>query len=546
MKIGLRMLSSGERRRLGMRQAARRAELLFARVSWSIALGFLGFPLQVASALPAFPDAEGSGALAKGGRGGVVCEVTSLNDSGPGSLRACAEMSGPRTVIFRVSGTIVLKSRIRITNPYVTIAGQTAPGGGIQITFKNPGTIPDLGSSGPSWQTVLNNERPTIFRVETHDVIIRYLRLRPGYVGYCSSCPGTGIADAMYIVNASTNSSRDHVENVILDHVSIMWGSNMNLHIRDVTGGRRVQNITVQNSIIAEPLYGRNQTLIGYSKTQSETAGDKMWDIDLHRNLFSTSFSRMPLISSTKVRWTNNINYNTQTFMLRVGSANPYQVDIVGNIFDHGPAHSSSSRGHYEIGVATPQTEPATVFVSGNKGDRHGDDNHNMVALVGSPASGDQTSGPAPDHHRRSKPLPKPVVPVNVIDVNELEGRMLPRVGASQRLDCEGNWVFNRDAADSRVIEEGFRKRAQNFLVTHEDQVGGYPVLEKGEPCVDSSGDGIPDAWLIRNDLNPKEAIGARFHGSGYTFLELYLNGMQVNAQPQVAPAAAPTGVLVQ
>ena len=104
---------------------------------------------------PAFPGAEGFGKYTLGGRGGRVIEVTNLNDHGPGSFRAACEAEGPRTVVFRVSGTIPLESKFKITNPYLTIAGQTAPGDGICI--KN-------------YQV----------NFDTHDLIIRYLRFRPG------------------------------------------------------------------------------------------------------------------------------------------------------------------------------------------------------------------------------------------------------------------------------------------------------------------------------------------------------------------------------
>jgi pectate lyase len=99
---------------------------------FSLLVVFIPFYIpQAAFPIPAFPGAEGFGAQSVGGRGGKVIFVTNLNDSGPGSLRAAVKEDGPRTVIFRVSGTIALKSALAVTKPYITIAGQTCPGDGI-------------------------------------------------------------------------------------------------------------------------------------------------------------------------------------------------------------------------------------------------------------------------------------------------------------------------------------------------------------------------------------------------------------------------------
>ena len=131
--------------------------------------------VAAAADLPSFPGAEGFGATTPGGRGGKVYFVTNLDDSGPGSFRAGCEAEGPRTVIFRVAGTIALKKPITVTHPFLTVAGQTAPGDGVCL-------------------------RDAPFGIATHDVIVRYLRSRLGDVSSREDCEA--MADSLMACGA--------------------------------------------------------------------------------------------------------------------------------------------------------------------------------------------------------------------------------------------------------------------------------------------------------------------------------------------------------
>ena len=195
--------------------------------------------------VPAFPGAEGFGAFNPGGRGGRVIRVTNLHDSGPGSLRAAVEAEGPRTVVFDVSGIIELESRLVIANPYITIAGQTAPGGG--ITIANYST-----------------------QVTATDVIMRHLRFRLGDL---------------------TKQQEDTLEikgnNVIVDHVSATWGIDETLSVSDA------DNVTVQWSLIGQSL-NRSIHEKGAHGYGSLVRGERGATYSFHHNLWAHHRSRMP------------------------------------------------------------------------------------------------------------------------------------------------------------------------------------------------------------------------------------------------------------
>ena len=139
--------------------------------------------------IPAFPEAEGGGKYSFGGRGGKVYVVTSLEDNGPGTLREACEQGGPRIIVFNVAGIIKLKTPLIIRAPYVTIAGQSAPGDGVVVAGE------------------------TVW-IDTHDVVIRHMRFRRGetYVGRRDDAIGG-----------------NPVGNIMIDHVAASWGLDANM-----------------------------------------------------------------------------------------------------------------------------------------------------------------------------------------------------------------------------------------------------------------------------------------------------------------------------
>ena len=473
--------------------------------------------------IPAFPGAEGAGALAVGGRGGAVCKVTNLDDSGPGSLRNCIDMEGPRIVIFDVGGTIKLKTGLFIRNPYITVAGQTAPGGGIQIK-----------ADKQKWEAGDSD----MFRIYGDHVIVRYLRFRAGDTG-------TKIGNARVVGPAS---------NVILDHVSMLWATNQNwtTYTWSSTGP---SNITLQNSIIAEMLHGRVNILAGASSTAGAASST---DIDHHNNFIASAKHRNPSAQFATGRFINNIFYHWSSWAAR--SRGGVQHDWISNVWRTGPT-PPGSRGQQELqffqthrdndGVlAIDRTVERAihghphVYVRGNRGFHSGmdpdTDNWPYTAEVGctdDPMDHSLNGGycnPTPEEWRRPEPLPATTIPITERHADELESLLLPIVGASRRLDCEGNWLANRDKADQRVITEYLN--GEGTLTDRgegEEVYGGYPALTRGAACEDSSGDGVPDQWAIANGFDPANpALGATVHASGYTYLELYVNGLQVGPAP--------------
>jgi pectate lyase len=261
-------------------------------------------PVSTLRPLPSFPGAEGFGAFTPGGRGGTVYEVTNLEDSGPGSLRD-AVSQGHRTIVFRVSGTIDLKSQLRVTQPFITIAGQTAPGNGICL-------------------------RNYTFQISTHDVIVRFIRSRLGDVSRQED-------DSISILNGCTD--------VIVDHCSATWSVDEGLS----TSGND-SSITVQWCLIAEALDSsiHSKGAHGYGSL-ARANGPVSW----HHNLWAHNNSRNPRLGDSyglgphpafDVR--NNVIYDYGDTCTGL-TQGIFTVNYVGNYIRPGP----SSRTKFPIHI---------------------------------------------------------------------------------------------------------------------------------------------------------------------------------------------------
>jgi hypothetical protein len=429
----------------------------------------------------AFLGAEGFGANTVGGRGGTVYEVTNTNDSGTGSLRACVIASGPRICIFRVGGLISLNSPLAISNPYITIAGQTAPGGGITIR---------LGSS------------TEIFRTMTHDVIIRYLTLRPG--------PG-GENHGNQIARNNTA-----LYNIIVDHNSISWGVDSNIET-----WYRVYNTTIQWSIISEGLdcsthskgcHSKGIMIGGFFGSESKnTIGSER--ISVLHNLMAHNGERNPLIKTCGIsQVVNNVTYNPfWTFShveLGCGSISN-DSNWIGNY--HKKGLDSTKNDDLKVinldGVSTGR-----VYLYGNIGPLRTSDTQPQNNWLESGSRG----------YYVSTPFPAPTV--TTTDAFTAYNDVLSNSGNIRGLNCDGTWFARRDSIDTRVINSVIN--GTGHIIDSPSQVGGWITPASGTPCTDSDHDGMPDPWELAHGLNPNSATdGSQLTSSGYTNLEVFLNG---------------------
>jgi len=419
--------------------------------------------------LPAFPGAEGFGAYTPGGRCGKVLLVTNLNDSGPGSLRAACEAEGPRIVVFRVSGIIELKSDLEIENPYVTIAGQSSPGG---ICLKN---YP--------------------LEIKTHDVVVRYLRCRPGDV-MKKEMDGLSVSDA---------------QNIIIDHCSVSWAVDETFSVT-----RYSKNITVQWCMITESLnrsyhqkgaHGYGSLIVGYDGGYT-----------FHHNVYAHHNSRNPRPGG-EVGWPgiildfrNNLIYDWG-WTCGYSSVTRVRINYVGNYLKPGPSTREASRG-FAFNIGGPLT---AMFVARNYLDGFPEKNRDNWLMMRFPEAPQ-----AVIENLIKMRTPFPSAPVRTDSAQAAYPRILKDVGATLPV---------RDAVDARIIGE--IESGGGRIINSQAEVGGWPEYAQASPPPDTDSDGMPDQWEMKHGLNPADPSDSSkdTDRDGYTNIEEFLNRTNPSGQ---------------
>lgn len=444
----------------------------------------------------AFPGAQGGGAYATGGRGGVVVHVTTLEDTRDkttgqpvlGTLRKAVQMDGTRTIVFDVSGTIHLNSQLDITSGNLTIAGQTAPGDGICIAG-----------------------HPVV--VKASNVILRFLRFRMGDQNKVEG-------DAL-----SINDKKD----IMVDHCSFSWCTDECVSCYGNT------NFTLQYCFITESL--RRSIHVkgnhGYGGIWGGT------NASFHHNLLAHHDSRNPRFDHDYVNakyagpidYVNNVvyNWNGNSAYGGEGSTNGAggrHINYVNNYYKYGPATPSNKR-YRLLDITTGcsnctkslggQVEPGKFYLVGNY--VHGSEAVTADNWQGATVKTDAVKALT----RWTEGLTALKNEQSAIDAYET---VLAKAGCS----------LHRDAVDTRIVDEVRNGKytykgsngSTNGLIDSPNDVGGYPELKSTEAPKDTDRDGMPDEWEIIHGLDMNASSDGKLYSldKEYTNLEIYLNSL--------------------
>lgn len=478
-----------------------------------LSISLLSCYQKFALGIPAFPGAEGFGAQSIGGRGGTVVKVTNLNDSGPGSFREAVEAwpknyatSGPkgpwksesdaeymqrlentghRIVVFDVSGIINLKNDLFITYAYLTIAGETSPGG-ILVTGR---------------QTTITS----------HDIIIRHMRFRVGSHRIADGADPERL-DSLDIWGKYW-SGYDGAYNIIIDHCSVSWGVDETFTL---SGG--VRNTTVQWCIVSEGLSNAGHPEGEHSKGLM-VSGKYLYDnsVSLHHNFIAHNMARSPLIIGTAdvdmtVDVVNNVIYNFNmpplSYSAKVTSATP-KTNWIHNYVRQGANTTlpfSAEVTHYQDGN-NPIPVPL-LYVQGNIGSTRlsqNDPDWNVGWYYF-----DQT---ASTKWRSDKRWAAPPVTTHVMS-SAVADCILTAVGATAPV---------RDSVDKRVVADF--AAGTGSIKNNVTYPSDFPTFATPAAPIDNDNDGMPDSWENSQGLDKTVNDSALDKDNdGYTNIEEYLH----------------------
>lgn len=371
--------------------------------------------------LPVFPGAQGFGSHTIAGRYGQIIHVTNLNADGPGSLKEALQTTGPRHVIFDISGVITIKDNILISEPFLTVSGQTSPDEGITI----------FGAG---------------LTISTHDVLIQHLHVRPGGD---PDGPDFEVRDAIELRGSEDDSFE--VYNVVVDHCSMSWGADETFS----TWYPGVHDVTLSNSIVGESLDD-----VGHPKgkhSKGLLVGDHTRRISILSNLILHNDDRNPHVKGDATALiANNLVYNYGRWPLTVfdnklDKSGPSLVSAIKNTFIAGP---DSPPEHSTVLISRTMTDGTVIYLEDNKA--KDTDPTDPCALATLEDNDSQCISSEPNVM---------VSPLQLLPVDEVEEHVLSHVGALPN---------TRDATDTRLVNDVQTRSGK--IIDHHRDVGGAPV----------------------------------------------------------------------
>jgi hypothetical protein len=423
----------------------------------------------------AFPGAEGAGKFTKGGRGGDVYHVTTLKDSGPGSLREGIDsMKGPRTIVFDIGGLIRLKDELRINKiKYLTIAGQTAPGKGITVADRN------------------------VIVEDCSHIILRYLRIRLGD----ENKPEKFKSDVF---------TAEYSDHMILDHLSFSWGIDGNGDFRGL------KYTTLQWMIFSEGL-DKSLHVKGPGHAMCSSFRQSEGQATFHHNIYTTSRNRHPSTAggSQVMEFANNINYNWSGCQNLSGE----QYNLINNYYKAGPMKGDRLPIRYKSKDPKPVSHG---YFSGNYFDglpeKYNEDNYTAIDL--------ESGGPDGKYKNTTRKFyeVKKRFDAGKYKLTKVETAEEAYASCLKKSGCS----LVRDKVDERTIKNIIKGTGK--VIDSQNDVGGFDLY----PSVvrpmgfDTDQDGMPDKWEKKVGLNPKDPSDGNKdrNNDGFTNLEEYINSL--------------------